>query len=110
MSSLGIRLFALAALLLASASTQAQLFRAYVSGSGNDANPCTLQSPCRLLPRALQAVADGGEIWMVGSANYNTSTVVVTKSVRILAIPERWAASSRRTSHLRYRFPRTVSG
>jgi hypothetical protein len=35
----------------------------------------------------LAAVADGGEIWMLDSANYNTTTVSVTKSVTILAVP-----------------------
>src|SRR6185503_13920086 len=69
------------------ASAHAQLFRAYLSGSGSDTNPCTLVAPCRLLPAALNAVASGGEIWMLDSANYNSSTVNITKSVSILAIP-----------------------
>jgi hypothetical protein len=71
----------------ASLPLHAQLFRAYVSGSGLDTNPCTLSQPCRLLPAALTAVASGGEIWMLDSANYNTGQVNVTKSVTILAIP-----------------------
>jgi hypothetical protein len=66
---------------------QAQLFRAYLSPDGNDANPCNLPQPCRLLPAALAAVASGGEIWMLDSANYNTSTVTIGKSVSILAVP-----------------------
>lgn len=78
---------ALVALLLLSAPAGAQLFRAYVSTAGSDLNPCTLASPCRLLPAALTAVADGGEIWMLNSANYNTGQVEITKSVTILAIP-----------------------
>ena len=52
---------ALAATLLLSATAHAQLFRAYVASDGNDANPCTLPAPCRLLPAALGAVADGGK-------------------------------------------------
>ncbi len=76
----------LAALLL-SAAAHAQLFRAYLSSTGNDANPCTLPQPCRLLPAALTAVASGGEIWMLDSANYNSSTVTIGKSVSILAVP-----------------------
>jgi hypothetical protein len=70
-----------------SGASQAGLFRAYLSVNGNDAHPCTIAQPCRLLPAALAAVDDGGEIWMVDSANYNTGPVVVTKSVSILAIP-----------------------
>src|SRR6187402_2972392 len=76
-----------ACLLLASGTAHAQLFRAYITSDGSDANPCTLAQPCRLLPAALTAVADGGEIWMLDSANYNAATVSITKSVSILAVP-----------------------
>ena len=69
------------------APAEAQLFRAYLSTSGNDANPCTLPQPCRLLPAALAAVASGGEVWLLDSANYNTATVEISKSVTILAVP-----------------------
>jgi hypothetical protein len=68
-------------------SAGAQLFRAYLSGTGNDANPCTLQLPCRLLPAAVAAVASGGEIWILDSANYNTSQVNISKSLTLLAVP-----------------------
>lgn len=74
-------------LLGAAGAAQAQLFRTYLSGAGSDANPCTLQQPCRLLPAALAAVSNGGEVWMIDSANYNTSTVTIGKSVSILAVP-----------------------
>jgi hypothetical protein len=77
----------LAAFLLAAGSAHAQLFRSYLSLGGSDSNPCTVSAPCRLLPAALAAVADGGEIWILDSANYNTATVSITKSVTILAIP-----------------------
>jgi len=73
--------------LLVAPGAGAQLFRAYVSQNGNDNNPCTLQLPCRLLQPALAAIKDGGEIWMLDSANYNTSPVAIGKSVTILAIP-----------------------
>ncbi len=81
------RAFALVATLLLSATAQAQAFRTYLAPTGSDANPCSLSAPCRLLPAALAAVADGGEIWMLGSANYNTATVTIAKSVSILAVP-----------------------
>ncbi len=76
----------MATALLAGAA-HAQLFRAYLSSAGNDANPCTLPSPCRLLPAALATIAEGGEIWVLDSANYNAATVNITKSVNILAVP-----------------------
>ena len=75
------------ATLMLCCAAQAQIFRAYVSAGGSDVNPCTLPQPCRLLPAALGAVADGGEIWILDSANYNTAPVNITKSVTILAIP-----------------------
>ncbi len=80
---------AVAATVFFAAAAQAQLFRAYLAPSplGNDANPCTLPAPCRLLPAALTAVASGGEIWMLDSANYNSAQVEITKSVTILAVP-----------------------
>src|SRR5687767_14591395 len=68
-------------------AAHSQAFRAYLSAAGSDANPCTLADPCRLLPRALEAVASGGEVWILDSANYNTAAVTVTKSVSILAVP-----------------------
>ena len=77
---------AVAALCLPMASN-AQLFRAYLSINGSDANPCTLPKPCRLLTAALPQVANNGEIWMLDSANYNTGTVTIDRSVTILAVP-----------------------
>jgi hypothetical protein len=68
-------------------TAQALSFRAYLSSGGSDANPCTVSQPCRLLPAALNAIVDGGEVWMLDSANYNSAPVNVTKSASILAIP-----------------------
>jgi len=82
-----IRKLAALAFVLAVPAANAQLFRAYLAVEGSDANPCTLPAPCRLLPAALNAVQSGGEVWMLDSANYNTGTVTVTKSVTILAVP-----------------------
>jgi hypothetical protein len=79
--------FALLAILLAPPASRAEMFRAYLASDGSDAHPCTLSQPCRLLPAALAAVASGGEIWMLDSANYNTATVTIDKSVTILAVP-----------------------
>ena len=75
------------AAVLACTAPQAQVFRAYLSIDGSDANPCTLALPCRLLPAALNAVVGGGEIWMLDSANYNTAGVTIGKSVTIMAVP-----------------------
>ncbi|HZZ93151.1 MAG TPA: hypothetical protein VFE23_11355 [Usitatibacter sp.] len=66
----------------------AQLFRAYAASYGNDSNPCTVAAPCRLLPAALAAVQDGGEIWLLDSANFNSGgAVAINKNVSILSVP-----------------------
>lgn len=78
---------ACAAMSFFSLTAHAGLFRAYLSAAGNDANACTLLAPCRLLPAALAAISDGGEIWMLNSANYNTGTVNIAKSATLLAVP-----------------------
>jgi hypothetical protein len=82
-----LRSLTLIVALLLPAWGHAQLFRAYLASDGLDTNPCTLPQPCRLLPAALAAVASGGEIWMLDSANYNTGQVNITKSITIQAIP-----------------------
>ncbi|HZZ92477.1 MAG TPA: right-handed parallel beta-helix repeat-containing protein [Usitatibacter sp.] len=79
-------LFAAASLMLPLAA-HALSFRTYLASYGNDGNPCTVAAPCRLIPAALAQVLDGGEIWMLDSANFNGGTVVINKSVSILAIP-----------------------
>jgi hypothetical protein len=87
MSTYTIARLALAVFFLSSSAANAQVFRAYVASGGSDANACTLSAPCRLLPKAISVVASGGEIWMLDSANYNTATVTVDRSVSILAVP-----------------------
>jgi hypothetical protein len=85
-------LAALALALLSCGAAHAQSFRAYLSSAGSDANPCTVAMPCRLLPAALAAIVDGGEIWILDSANFNAGTVNITKSASILAIPGQMAS------------------
>lgn len=80
--------FAFFASFLAMPAQAGTLFRAYLSAGGNDSNPCTLPQPCRLLPAALSAVVDGGEIWLLDSANYNTAPITINnQTVTILAVP-----------------------
>lgn len=76
-----------AAATVAAPHATAANFRSYLSLSGSDANPCTLPAPCRLLPAAIAATNDGGEVWMLNSANYNTGPVTITQGIKILAIP-----------------------
>ena len=74
-----------AATILASLACHAQLSRAYLAQGGSDANPCTAAAPCRMLPAALAAVADYGEIAIVDAGTYNAGTVNVARNVTISA-------------------------
>ena len=47
--------------LLYAAPAQAQT-RTWVSGVGNDANPCSRTAPCKTFPGAISKTAAGGEI------------------------------------------------
>ena len=57
--------------------------RTFVSSHGNDANPCSLASPCRGFAAAVAAVADRGEVIVLDSAGYGP--VTITKSVSLIA-------------------------
>jgi hypothetical protein len=52
-----------------------------VSGTGDDANPCTRIEPCRTFAAALALTAPGGEISAVDAGSYGA--VTITKSVTI---------------------------
>jgi hypothetical protein len=56
--------------------------RTFVSGSGSDANPCSLSAPCRSFAQALTQTSAGGDIVVLDSAGYGQ--VTITKSVSIL--------------------------
>ncbi|HZS07172.1 MAG TPA: right-handed parallel beta-helix repeat-containing protein [Blastocatellia bacterium] len=71
---------ALAFLLLAGIQASAQ---SYVSATGDDANPCTLSSPCRTVDRALSVTASGGQVIISDSGEYPPFTV--TRSVNVRA-------------------------
>ena len=84
---LGTLSLSLFVLVSSGAQAAGPLFRSYLSFTGNDANPCTVQLPCRLLPAALAQTQDRGEVWMLDSANYNTGVVTISQNVTILAVP-----------------------
>jgi hypothetical protein len=79
--SLG-RLGAAAALLIASQlPAQAQATRTWVSGVGNDANPCSRTAPCRTFAGAISKTAINGEINCLDPGAYGT--VTITTSITI---------------------------
>src|SRR5215207_3226545 len=69
------------ALLLQAAPVQAQALRTWVSGVGDDANPCSRTAPCKTFAGAISKTALNGEINCLDPAGYGT--VNVTKSITI---------------------------
>jgi hypothetical protein len=77
-------LTAAVAIALAGASVvpaQAQSTRTWVSGVGDDANPCSRTAPCKTFAGAISKTAAGGEINALDPGGYGT--VTITKSITI---------------------------
>lgn len=60
---------------------QAQATRTWVSGVGDDVNPCSRTAPCKTFAGAISKTAAGGEINCLDPGGYGT--VTVTKSITI---------------------------
>jgi hypothetical protein len=73
-------LFASALFLAAPASAQAT--RTWVSGVGDDVNPCSRTAPCKTFAGAISKTATGGEINCLDSGGFGSLTV--TKSISIV--------------------------
>jgi Right handed beta helix region len=77
---------ALAAASLAAAPlAQAQATRTWVSGVGDDANPCSRTAPCKTFAGAISHTAAGGTIHVLDPGGYGV--VTITKSINILSPP-----------------------
>jgi hypothetical protein len=77
-----IRLLAIAMLALGLAVTaQAQASRTWVSGVGDDANPCSRTAPCKTFAGAISKTAAGGEISVLDPGSFGQITI--TKSMTI---------------------------
>ncbi len=62
-------------------SAWAQATRTWVSGVGDDANPCSRTAPCKTLPGAISKTAAGGEIDALDPGGFGGMTI--TKSITI---------------------------
>lgn len=60
---------------------QAQATRTWVSGVGDDVNPCSRTAPCKTFAGAISKTAAGGEIDVLDPGGYGTLTV--TKSITV---------------------------
>jgi len=70
-----------AALLLTAGSAFAQASLTWVSGVGDDANPCSRTAPCRTFAGAISKTAAGGEINALDPGSFGA--VTITKSITI---------------------------
>ena len=77
-----IQMLAIAIFTFAFASfAQAQATRTWVSGVGDDANPCSRTAPCKTFAGAISKTADPGEIDCVDPGGFGA--VTITKSITI---------------------------
>jgi len=77
-----LKAFALVAVTLACASfAQAQATRTWVSGVGDDVNPCSRTAPCKTYAGAISKTAAQGEISTLDPGGFGT--VTITKSITI---------------------------
>lgn len=63
------------AVLMTASLAQAQATRTWVSGVGNDVNPCSRTAPCKTWAGAFSKTAPGGEIDALDSGGYGTLTI-----------------------------------
>src|SRR3954470_5865924 len=59
----------------------AQATRTWVSGVGDDANPCSRTAPCKTFAGAISKTANGGEISVLDPGGFGV--VTITKSITI---------------------------
>lgn len=67
--------------LFCTAPAQAQATRTWVSGVGDDANPCSRTAPCKTFAGAISKTAAGGEINCLDPGGYGA--VTITKALTI---------------------------
>jgi len=71
------------AAMLSVAPASAQATRTWVSGVGDDANPCSRTAPCKTFAGAISKTAAGGEINVLDPGGFGA--VTITKSITISA-------------------------
>ena len=73
--------FAMMFCVLAAGAAHAQATRTWVSGTGDDANPCSRTAPCKTFAGAISKTATGGEIDALDPAGFGA--VTITKSITL---------------------------
>jgi hypothetical protein len=62
-------------LIVAAAPVNAQATRTWVSGVGDDANPCSRTAPCKTFAGAISKTASGGEINVLDPGGFGAVTI-----------------------------------
>lgn len=76
-----ILFFILLASVVFQQQASAQAVRTWISGVGDDVNPCSRTAPCKTFAGAIAKTAAGGEINIIDAGSYGT--VTITKSITI---------------------------
>jgi nitrous oxidase accessory protein NosD len=76
--------FIVAGSLIYAAPAAAQATRTWVSGVGDDANPCSRTAPCKTFAGAISKTAAGGEINCIDQGAYGA--VTITKSIALVCV------------------------
>jgi hypothetical protein len=85
--------FAIASIAILSAvPAQAQATRTWISGVGDDANPCSRTAPCKTFAGAISKTATGGEINLLDPNGAGTLTI--TKAISVISQVEGGALAS----------------
>jgi hypothetical protein len=74
-------LLVIAVCMLCSTMANAQATRTWVSGVGDDVNPCSRTAPCKTFAGAISKTAAGGEISVLDPAGFGA--VTITKAITI---------------------------
>lgn len=86
---------------ICTAPVQAQASRTWVSGVGDDANPCSRVAPCKTFAGAISKTAPGGEIDALDPGGFGAVTITKAMTIdggggQVASVwwPERMALSS----------------
>jgi hypothetical protein len=75
-----------ACMFLGTGLASAQATRTWVSGVGDDANPCSRTAPCKTFAGAISKTATGGESWVLDPGGFGA--VNITKSITLNGVGE----------------------
>lgn len=81
MKKFGMVLYASLLIVFTTLTTQAQATRTWVSGVGDDVNPCSRTAPCKTFAGAIFKTATGGEISVLDPGGFGA--VTITKPITI---------------------------